>query len=1359
MSVKTTAATIADAAGKGQTVGTGSSDGVGVGVSINLVDITNSATVGAATITGTGLDVEATMADKNDGRIRAWDDTAKEWKLIDRGVSLPLSPDNGDYFQLTDPAAPTAVVDGKDQDVTSPTELKVKSTAGFRPAGTFTVAGVTGTCTYTAISGGNKFTGLSGCTGKPDDGAVVISTTGTTVNGGGQNVAGGTLTVADATNFPSAGAFTGKKLTGTCSYTSKTGTTQFNGITGCTGTPDDGTTLTFVRAPGVYKWNGTDWVLQTGGITHGTDLPWTDGSHTDGTLFRLAEHEIIAEAGAGAGKTDVGIAGAVAINIVLHDHTEAVLQAGAHITASSANVTIKAQNNELDLAKADSEAEDAKSVGVGAAVALNILTSTLTRAEVENTATITGGVNVDIEALARRQAETEVVSGASGKDTTVAPGVALLLVTDEDTTARLGTAGSGLTATGSITVKASHEAEYSTEAKAVAAGSTAVGASIALNIVLGVDTLAEVARDVQGTSVSVIADTSTTSEAKADATAKGADKNDSDADKKKQDQVDNNPNTNTKGAGTLPTAKDGKGGQGTDAGNSQTESQGGDKNSGGVGVGASISLNWVVTTNMAKIAANVHVTGTTGAVKVSAENLSEESAKATGLATGSEGTHVAAAVGVNFANITNNATVGADTVITGHGITVEAVNTGDKENDLIVWGLAGSAGTSSDNGGASVSAAIGVEVVLFHTEASVAKGAHLISNGDIGVVAQNAIGLQNMAVSGAASRGGAAVGGAIVVNVFPDITTTAFIDSDNSTHITQVDASGEIKVSAKSSVKEAPGIPVPIIGTLPAFSSVAVAGGASTGGAAVSGSVIVDVMFFTTSAAINAGTEINKHQGPITDPIGNGQKLTVKAQDDSSFVNIAGGLDFSTSGAGVGIGIVVDVINKKVSATIADSTSIQTAGAIDVSAVSTEHFHELALDVAVSTDNAAVDGSVIVVVLNATDDPIAKASVGGSVHAGSSFNVTASDEFHDLLLAGGAAVSTSSAGVAVSVIVIDRHGRVDAGVVTGADIQSNGGTGLTVSATQSEDLDLIAIGGAGGDSAAVAGSVVVDVLIDHTLAHIDDGVTVGGPSAGVAVAASDTTSILGLAGALAIGGDAGVGVGLDVESLTKDTEAWIGHGGTITVTGNVTVDATSSESVTSAVRRRRLLGHGGGHGQRRRLGLRHHDQGLRRGRDEPRYGREDLRGRECPGRGRREADPERDRRQLLGRRQRRRRRGRRRAGRDQGDGRLHRQLRPGQRQGRRRPPGQDRKLRRDTHRHEVRSEHRPERQHDQPRLRPPLQGRRRGPLRLRLRHRWQPDRRPHQRPRLLRQGHGRPVGAALRQPRSHGTAVAVRRDR
>ncbi len=76
---------------------------------------------------------------------------------------------------------------------------------------------------------------------------------------------------------------------------------------------------------------------------------------------------------------------------------------------------------------------------------------------------------------------------------------------------------------------------------------------------------------------------------------------------------------------------------------------------------------------------------------------------------------------MNFADVTNNATVGQDAVVSGGGITIEAVNTDGKTNQLIVWGLAGSGGSSEDNGGASVAASIGVEVIFFHTEASVAR--------------------------------------------------------------------------------------------------------------------------------------------------------------------------------------------------------------------------------------------------------------------------------------------------------------------------------------------------------------------------------------------------------------------------------------------------------------------------------------------------------------------------------------------------------------------------------------------------------------------------------------------------------------
>ncbi|HEV8463176.1 MAG TPA: hypothetical protein VGQ38_20990, partial [Gaiellaceae bacterium] len=1146
-SAKTTAATTADATAKGETVGTGSSDGIGVGVSINLADITNKATTGTATINATGLDVEALMADKNNGRVRRWDNTSKEWVLVEQGTTLPYDPSNGDYFQLTKGAPASSLVDGASQDVGTSHQLKVKSTLTFPTAGTFTVVGLTGECTYTGTSGGNTFTGISGCTGTPEDKAIVTSTTGTTVNGANQTIdaSNTTLNVASTANFATSGSFTVTGANGTCSYTGKTAG-SLTGISGCTGKPDDLAKLTIVRAAGVYKWNGSDWVVQST-IGHGTELP---SSPAADTLFRLAEHEIIAEANAGAGKTDVGIAGAVAINIVLNDHTQALVGAGSHVTASSANVTVKAQANELDLAKADTEAEDAKSVGVGAAVALNVLTSTETRAEVENGAILTGGVAVDVEALSRRQVETEVVSGASGDDTTVAPGVALLVNTDEHTTARLGTAASALTATGAVTVKAEHEAEYSSTAKATAAGSTAVGASIALNIVPSGDwsTLAEIARDVTGASVDVIADSSINSEAKADATATGADSSDSDADKKKQDQVDNNPNTNGK-TGTLPTAKNGDGSNGgTSSGNSQTGSQGGDSNSGDVGVAASISLNWVASTNIASIAANRHVTATSGHVKVSAEQSADESAKSTGLSYSVDGTHVAAAVGVNVADITNTAKIGTHATIEGDGITVEALNKNDGENDFIVWGMAAAGGASSNNGGASVAGSIGVEVVLFHTEASVGKGSQLTSHGELEVNARNKIGLQNLALAGGGSAGGAAVGGAIAVNVFPDITTEAIVDSNGTTDVTHLDAEGDLTVSAQSTIKEAPAPKVPLI-TLPDLSSVALAGGISTGGAAVSGSVIVDVFFITTEALIGAGAQVT------------GANVAVTAEDHTSLTNLAGGLNFSTSGAGVGVGIVVDVIEKQVTAQIGPSATVTATGGITVSSLTTENFHHLAVDAGGSSSSAAFDGSIIVVVFNASDDPVAKAEAGGTLHAAGTFSVTANDTYTALLLAGGLAISTSSAGIALAVIVIDRHGRVDAGIDAGSNIQANSGTGLTVAATQHEDLTLIAVGGGGGSSVGIAGSADINIQKNHSLAHIDSGVTINGAALGVA--ASDTTTVLGLAGSLSYGGTAGVGAGVDVEDLSKDTEAWIASGGTATLTGNATIDATSTEDMKS----------------------------------------------------------------------------------------------------------------------------------------------------------------------------------------------------
>jgi len=72
-------------------------------------------------------------------------------------------------------------------------------------------------------------------------------------------------------------------------------------------------------------------------------------------------------------------------------------------------------------------------------------------------------------------------------------------------------------------------------------------------------------------------------------------------------------------------------------------------------------------------------------------------------------------------------------------------------------------------------------------------------------------------------------------------------------------------------------------------------------------------------------------------------------------------------------------------------------------------------------------------------------------------------------------------------------------------------------------------------------------LTNTTTAHIDHDAAINTVNAGasstegLAVAATNTSTITSIAGSLAIGGSAGIGAGVDVEVITKHTNAWIAH--------------------------------------------------------------------------------------------------------------------------------------------------------------------------------------------------------------------------
>ena len=122
---------------------------------------------------------------------------------------------------------------------------------------------------------------------------------------------------------------------------------------------------------------------------------------------------------------------------------------------------------------------------------------------------------------------------------------------------------------------------------------------------------------------------------------------------------------------------------------------------------------------------------------------------------------------------------------------------------------------------------------------------------------------------------------------------------------------------------------------------------------------------------------------------------------------------------------------------------------------------------------------------------------------------------------------------------------------------------MTVSATQSEDIKLIAIGGSVGGTAGVAGSAAVNVI--RTRRPRASATTPRSPPATTSPCRATDTTDDPLDGRHARRSAARPASARPRTSrvINKNTTASVGANATLTIGGNLTVDATSSEDVTS----------------------------------------------------------------------------------------------------------------------------------------------------------------------------------------------------
>ena len=318
-----------------------------------------------------------------------------------------------------------------------------------------------------------------------------------------------------------------------------------------------------------------------------------------------------------------------------------------------------------------------------------------------------------------------------------------------------------------------------------------------------------------------------------------------------------------------------------------------------------------------------------------------------------------------------------------------------------------------------------------------------------------------------------------------------------------------------------------------------------------------------------------------------------------------------TSENSVAAAISLNLVDETNQATAGNNVTLQ-GGSVSIQAfqptsggtAQPDDFRAWSLGGASGTQNA-VGGSVALNILNTSSAAGTKAGIGtgGDISTTGNLTISATSNMTERGVAGVGAFG-GNVGVGASVVVNVISNETDAGI--GSSTKADAGGALTVEATGSitpsqgilswesqavsnlipssaetskipslpvSSTSLVApsamaVGGAGGGDVGVAGSVDINVFFESTTAHIDASAQInqraaGSTNSGVTVKADDNLNLLDIAGGIAAGGDVGVGLGVDVSVINRDTEATIGSGASVSSQGAVTVTAPVTETLFS----------------------------------------------------------------------------------------------------------------------------------------------------------------------------------------------------
>lgn len=547
--------------------------------------------------------------------------------------------------------------------------------------------------------------------------------------------------------------------------------------------------------------------------------------------------------------------------------------------------------------------------------------------------------------------------------------------------------------------------------------------------------------------------------------------------------------------------------------------------SGKLAAAFSASGNWISTKTDAKISNANDMK--TGALSVRAKNGSNATLGVGSAAVGGNPAGASIAVMVNQSEV--NASLTGDEAkkktITADGITVKADNayngaaSDDSKAKTVAVGFAG--GTSQFAGSGSVT----VNVIDQKTDATIGKGKYDAGGKEVDVHAANTAQLFGLA-GGASLSAGSGIGAAVDVQTYKGHTYAGLSDGASLTKASAV------KVDAAS---------------VEHMTSIAATGAGGAGSFAGAGA----------AGAHSIATDTKAYIGNQADVEGTGA-ISVTAKDET-ILTTAAGSGGAAGTVGVGLTAAVEVVDKKVEASVGDDATVK-GDALTVKADNTSESVTIAAGLGAGGSVGLAGAASETFVTHKTDAHVGK---DAQVTAANGAAILADSQFTQ----GAKAGSIGAAGVGMGLTNSTVSFTGDTAAYADENAVIDGGKKVNISASQLTNVGYGTVAGAGSDTVSLSGTVGVNVLKTTTKAYAAGSSQLSAKTAdaeGIAVTASDETRLNGGNGGASIGvSGGGAGAAIGVTNISKDTEAFLGGSAALDTAGKTKISAKNKESLTN----------------------------------------------------------------------------------------------------------------------------------------------------------------------------------------------------